>query len=405
LLLNSFFSTGAYVHPSPIPQATLFAFHLPEKDNIVVGIICCFYHMEKEMEFEPKWIAWEITRRCNLKCVHCRSSSELDIAGHPDFSFDEAKRIIDDIVSYASPVMVLSGGEPLLRADVFDIAKYGGSKGLRMCLATNGTLVTPEICTKIKDADIKMVSLSLDGAKAETHDNFRNQEGAFDGTMNAIKLFNEHGIPFLINSSFTVRNREEIPDIYRLVKKLGATAWYMFMIVPTGRGEDIMEELIPEKVYDEILEWHYETEKNEDELLMRPTCAPHYYRIVRQKAKEENSSFKRRNLKFSTGGSKGCLAGQLICLIDVDENILPCSYFPKAAGNLKEQSFKEVWEDSSLFHEMRDFKGYKDNCGSCEYVNVCGGCRARAYAMTGDYLAQEPFCSYVPKSIQAKKDK
>jgi radical SAM protein with 4Fe4S-binding SPASM domain len=242
-----------------------------------------------------------------------------------------------------------------------------------------------------------MVSLSLDGAKAETHDNFRNQPGAFAGTMNAIRLFNENGIPFLVNSSFTVRNRAEIPQIYQLVKSLGASAWYMFMIVPTGRGEDIMEELIPENIYDEILEWHYNIEKEENELMMRPTCAPHYYRIVRQKAKEEGSSFKRRNLKFSTGGSKGCLAGQLICLIDVDENVLPCSYFPKSAGNLQELSFKEIWENSSLFRELRDFKGYKDNCGRCEYVNVCGGCRARAYAMSGDYLAQEPFCSYVPR--------
>ncbi|MEN8190394.1 MAG: radical SAM protein [Thermodesulfobacteriota bacterium] len=354
------------------------------------------------MDFEPKWIAWEITRRCNLKCVHCRSSSELAVDEHPDFSFAEATRILDEIAEYANPVMVLSGGEPLLREDVFDIARYGSDKGLRMCLATNGTLVTETICQKIKESDIRMVSLSLDGAVAETHDDFRSQPGAFDGTMNAIKLFNEHGIPFLINSSFTVRNRKEIPEIYKLVKSLGATAWYMFMIVPTGRGEDIMEELIPEKIYDEILEWHYEVEKKEDDLLMRPTCAPHYYRIVRQKAKEENSSFKRRNLKFSTGGSKGCLAGQLICLIDVDENVLPCSYFPKSAGNLKEKTFKDVWENSSLFHEMRDFKGYKDNCGRCEYVNVCGGCRARAYAMTGDYLAQEPFCGYIPRQISNK---
>ncbi len=349
------------------------------------------------MEFEPKWIAWEITRRCNLGCVHCRSSSEMEVQEHPDFSFEQAKSILDDISSYANPVMVLSGGEPLLREDVFDIAEYGSSKGLRMCLATNGTLVTQEVCKKIKEADIKMVSLSLDGAKAETHDDFRNQKGAFDGTMNAIKLFNENGIPFLINSSFTVRNREEIPEIYKLVKGLGATAWYMFMIVPTGRGEDIMEELIPEEVYDEILEWHYEVEKNENDILMRPTCAPHYYRIVRQKAKEEGSKFKRRNLKFSTGGSKGCLAGQLICLIDVDGEVLPCSYFPKSAGNVIQTPFKEIWEESDFFLKLRDFKGYKDNCGKCEYVNVCGGCRARAYAMTGDYLAQEPFCSYVPR--------
>lgn len=357
------------------------------------------------MDFEPKWIAWETTRRCNLKCVHCRSSSELEIAGHPDFSTEEGFAIMDDISSYASPVLVLSGGEPLLRPDIFELARYGTGKGFRMCLATNGTLVTNDICKEIKRAEIKMVSLSIDGATASTHDNFRNQQGAFDGTMEAIRLFNQHNIPFLVNSSFTIRNRREIPEIYKLVKSLNATAWYMFMIVPTGRGEDIMSELIPEKIYDEILEWHFQVEKEENELLMRPTCAPHYYRIVRQKAKEEGEKFQRRNLKFSTGGSKGCLAGQLICLIDVDGEVLPCSYFPKSAGNIKSTPFKTIWENSELFLQLRDFKSYKGNCGKCEYVGVCGGCRARAYTMTGDFLAQEPFCSYVPARVSRQSDK
>jgi AdoMet-dependent heme synthase len=348
------------------------------------------------MKFEPKWIAWETTRRCNLSCVHCRSSSELAVQGHPDFTLEQAREIIDDIASYASPVLVLSGGEPLLRPDIFDIARYGTDKGLRMCLATNGTLVTEQTCRQIKDNEIKMVSLSLDGAKAATHDNFRNQPGAFAGTMRAIELFNRHDIPFLVNSSFTVRNKDEIPQIFQLVKDLGAVAWYMFMIVPTGRGEDVLDELIPESLYNEILDWHYRVEKEETKILMRPTCAPHYYRIVRQKAKEDGERFTRRNLNFSTGGSKGCLAGQLICLIDVDGEVLPCSYFPKSAGNINQMAFKKIWEESELFLQLRDFSSYKDNCGRCEYINVCGGCRARAYAMTGDYLAQEPFCSYQP---------
>lgn len=356
------------------------------------------------MEFVPKWIAWEITRRCNLKCVHCRSSSEIEIKGHPDFSTEEAFRILDDISSYAKPVIVLSGGEPLLRSDVFDIAKYGTEKGLRMCLATNGTLVTDEICEKIKAYWIRIVSLSLDGSTAEVHDNFRNENGAFNGTVNATKLFKKHGIEFIINSSFTKRNQEEISKIYKLAKELGATAWYMFMIVPTGRGEEIMNELISKEEYEEILNWHYHMEKDEKDMLVRPTCAPHYYRIVLQKSKEEGEKFERRTLKFSTGGAKGCLAGQLICLIDVDGNVLPCSYFPKAAGNIRKQSFKDVWENSELFKDMRNFKGYKGRCGSCEFVNVCGGCRARAYAVKGDYLEEEPFCSYVPMKIKKKTE-
>ncbi len=354
------------------------------------------------MEFKPKWIAWEITRRCNLRCVHCRSSSEMEVRGHPDFSTEEALRILDNISEYAKPVVVLSGGEPLIRGDVFDIARHGADKGLRMCLATNGTLVTDETCEKIKGSGIRIVSLSLDGSTEKVHDDFRNEKGAFYGTINAARLFKGHGIEFIINSSFTKRNQEEIPRVYRLAKELGATAWYMFMIVPTGRGEEIMNELISKEDYEDILEWHYQMEKGEDAMLVRPTCAPHYYRVVLQKAKEEGVKFERRSLKFSTGGSKGCIAGQLICLIDVDGNVLPCSYFPKPAGNVMKQSFKEIWEDSELFKELRDFKKYKGRCGSCEYINVCGGCRARAYSVYGDYLEEEPFCGYMPVKMKKK---
>jgi heme b synthase len=355
------------------------------------------------MEFTPKWIAWEITRRCNLKCIHCRSSSEIEVKGHPDFSTQEAFRIMDDIASYAKPVIVLSGGEPLLRNDVFEIAGYGTEKGLRMCLATNGTLVTDEICEKIKGSGVRIVSLSLDGSVETVHDNFRNQKGAFAGTIHAAQLFKKHDIEFIINSSFTKRNQEDIPNTYKLAKELGASAWYMFMIVPTGRGEEIMNELISKEDYEEILEWHYQMEKGEKGMLVRPTCAPHYYRVVLQKSKEEGTKFERRTLKFSTGGAKGCIAGQLIALINVDGDVLPCSYFPKSAGNIKVQSFKDIWEHSELFKELRDFKRYKGKCGSCEYLNVCGGCRARAYSVYGDYLEEEPFCGYMPVKLQKSR--
>jgi radical SAM protein with 4Fe4S-binding SPASM domain len=163
-----------------------------------------------------------------------------------------------------------------------------------------------------------------------------------------------------------------------------------------------MQELISKEDYEEILDWHFDMEKDEDSMLVRPTCAPHYYRVVLQKSKQEGTKFKRRTLKFSTGGAKGCIAGQLICLIDVDGNVLPCSYFPKPAGNMKEKSFKDIWEKSDLFRDLRDFKGYKGKCGSCEYINVCGGCRARAYSVYGDYLEEEPFCGYTPIKLKRK---
>jgi radical SAM protein with 4Fe4S-binding SPASM domain len=296
--------------------------------------------------------------------------------------------------------MVLSGGEPLLRPDVFEIAKYGTSKGFRMCMATNGALVTDGVCEQMREADIKMVSLSLDGPTAEVHDDFRGCKGAFEGVARAAGLFQKHGVKFLVNSSFTKRNQQHIAATFRAAKELGATAWYMFMIVPTGRGEEIMSELISKEDYEEILSWHYQQEKEEHEILMRPTCAPHYYRIVPQLAKKEGVKFERRSLTFSTGGGKGCIAAQSICLIDCFGEVKPCSYFPMSAGNVKTTPFKKIWFDSPLFQDLRNFKGYKGKCGSCEYLNVCGGCRARAYAVTGDYLDEEPFCNYVPVRLE-----
>ena len=346
-------------------------------------------------EFLPKWIAWEVTQRCNLHCIHCRASSE-ETSAQGDFSTAEALQVLDQIAELSKPVIVLSGGEPLLRSDVFEIARHGTSLGLRMCMATNGTLIDDAVCEEMKKSQIRMVSLSMDGSTAAIHDDFRQQPGAFDGMMRGIEFLKKHGISFLINSSFTKRNQEDIPKAFRLARTLGATAWYMFMIVPTGRGEEIFSELIPKEDYEEILKWHYEMEKEEDQILVRPTCAPHYYRVVPQMAKAEGRKFKRRSLTFSTGGGKGCIAAQSICLIDAFGDVKPCSYFPVSAGNVKETPFRKIWEESSLFLELRDFDSYKGRCGSCEYLRVCGGCRARAYAVTGDYLEEEPFCSYIP---------
>ena len=351
-------------------------------------------------KFEPKWIAWESTRRCNLRCVHCRCSSELSSSAGA-FDTDKAKQLIDDICAVSKPVFVLSGGEPLMREDIFEIAHHGTERGLRVCMATNGVLVDEKVCRQLREANIRIVSLSIDGSTAESHDDFRQQPGAFAGTLRAAELFRKHGIEFIVNSSFTKRNQHLIGDTFRLSKAIGAKAWYMFMIVPTGRGEEIMNELVSKEDYEEILRWHYEQEKLEREMLMRPTCAPHYYRIVPQMARAEGGGFKRRSLTFSTGGGKGCIAAQSICLIDCMGEVKPCSYFPLSAGNVLGRSFQQIWDESPLFADLRDFSRYKGSCGACEYVRVCGGCRARAYAVTGDYLAPEPFCDYLPGTDRA----
>lgn len=353
--------------------------------------------------FLPKWIAWESTRRCNLQCIHCRCSSDLN-ASEGDFTTSEAFRLIDDICSVSRPVLVLSGGEPLLREDIFEIAAYGTEQGLRMCMATNGTLVTDRVCHAMKSTGIRMVSLSLDGSSARIHDDFRRCPGAFDATVRAADTLRRNGIPFLVNSSFTQRNKADIAATFQLAKKLGAVAWYLFMIVPTGRGENILDELISGADYEEILAWHYRQEKDETDILMRPTCAPHYYRIAPQLARAEGTSLERRSLSFSTGGGKGCLAGQSICFIDAFGDLKPCSYFPRAVGNVKQIPFRQLWFDSPLLNELRDFSRYRGKCGTCEYLRVCGGCRARADAVYGDYLAEEPFCSYEPRKTGVVKD-
>jgi AdoMet-dependent heme synthase len=349
-------------------------------------------------EFIPKWVAWETTQKCNLKCVHCRCSSDMT-SSEGDFTTEEGKKLLKEIADFSKPVVVLSGGEPLMRKDIFELAGYGTSLGLRMCMATNGALVTDEVCEEMKKAEIRMVSLSLDGSTAAVHDDFRSCPGAFDGVVRAAGLFRKDGQKFLVNS-FTKRNQHDIANTFKVAKGLGATAWYMFMIVPTGRGEEIMNELISKEDYEEILDWHYRQEKMEDDILMRPTCAPHYYRIVPQKAKAEGVKFERRSLTFSTGGGKGCIAAQTICLIDCFGNVKPCSYFHRTAGNVKTTPFKEIWENSEIFKDLRNFKAYKGKCGECEFINVCGGCRARADAVYGDYMAEEPFCNYVPIKVQ-----
>jgi heme b synthase len=349
--------------------------------------------VESRGQFVPKWLAWEVTGRCNLDCVHCRAGAA---AQGPDFTTAEAKAFLLDVASFSKPVLVLSGGEPLLRPDLFELAAFGTDQGLKMALATNGTLVTDEVCSRIRDCGIRIVSLSLDGATAEAHDDFRRQKGAFAGTLKAAEALRKAGIEFIINSSFTKRNQGDIAAVCRLAKSLGAKAWYLFMVVPAGRGRELLDELITKEDYERILDWHYQAEKDETEMLMRPTCAPHYYRVVAQKAAAGDQGYKRRSLTFSTGGAKGCICAQSIAFIDHRGDVMPCSYFPKAAGNVKEKPFREIWNDSELFRSLRDFKSYKGRCGSCEYLKVCGGCRARAELMSGDYLAEEPLCSYVP---------
>jgi heme b synthase len=353
--------------------------------------------VEGKKEFKPRLIAWELTRSCNLDCVHCRAGASRGPYEN-ELTTDEIFRIMEEIKEVASPVIILTGGEPLLRKDIFEITKKAVECGFKPVLATNGTLLTEEIAKELKKCGIARVSISLDGASAEAHDSFRKMPGAFEGAIKGIEVLKKVGLPFQINTTITAINLEEIPKVHELAKKLGAVAHHVFLLVPVGRGKELKDESISPEKYEEILHWFYE-QRDKSGLQLKATCAPFYYRIMRQRAKKEG-----KEVNFETFGldavTRGCLAGTGFCFISHVGIVQTCGYLEIPCGDLRKQSFKDVWENSEVFNKLRDFRNYKGKCGRCEYLRVCGGCRARAYEATGDYLEEEPLCTYQPKNFR-----
>ncbi|MBE9546684.1 MAG: heme b synthase [Proteobacteria bacterium] len=341
-----------------------------------------------------RMIAWEVTRSCNLSCVHCRASSEYG-PYEGELTTDQCLRLIDDIVSFSKPVIILTGGEPLMREDIFEIASYGDKKGLRMVLATNGTLVTDEIAVKMLESGIKRVSVSIDGLDAESHDAFRGVSGAFEGAMSGIAAMKKAGMEFQINTTITRVNLDQIKEILSLVVGLGAAAHHIFLLVPTGRGKEMADQEISPQDYEETLNWFYE-ESLHCPIQLKATCAPHYFRIFHRRRKEKpaESRGERDSLNAMT---RGCMGGVSFCFISHTGQAQPCGYLEIDCGQLKEKGFEEIWNGSAVFNDLRDLSKYEGKCGRCEFIKVCGGCRARAYEITGNYLAEEPFCVYEPK--------
>ncbi len=345
----------------------------------------------------PRLVAWEITRNCNLSCVHCRAAATMGpYTGELDT--DAALNLVDEIAQVGSPIVILTGGEPLLRPDIFEIASYGTKKGLRMVMAPNGTLITEENAKRMAESGIQRISISLDGATKERHDAFRGIEGAFEGALKGMEQARAAGIEFQINTTITQANLEEIPKIQDLAVELGAVAHHIFLLVPTGRGKYILDQEIDAHQYEETLNWFYD-QREETPLQLKATCAPHYYRILRQRAKAENKS-----VTFETHGldavTRGCLGGTGFCFISHRGVVQPCGFLDLNCGDVTQTPFPEIWRNSEVFCALRNYDNLKGKCGACEYRKVCGGCRARAYEATGDYLAEEPLCSYQPPACR-----
>lgn len=341
-------------------------------------------------------VFWETTTSCNLKCVHCRASAVADRSPQ-ELTYEQSCDLLSEIASFARPVIVLSGGEPLVRPDILQIARYGHDLGLRMVLATNGTTVGADISRDMVNAGIQRVSVSLDGVDASTHDSFRGLPGAFDAALRGIECCKAAGMPVQINTTVAKHNVEQLPRILELATSIGACALHLFLLVPTGCGKEISgREMISPDEYESVLGWLYDASK-ESTINLKATCAPHYFRVMRQRAKAEGIKItpETHGLEAMT---KGCLAGSAVCFVSYRGDVYPCGYFPVSAGNVLATPFQTIWNDSELFHTLRDPSSLRGKCGICEFARVCGGCRARAYAETGDYLDEEPYCIYQPRS-------
>jgi heme b synthase len=346
------------------------------------------------LEHTLRMVAWEVTRCCNLACVHCRASSARG-PYEGELSTEKGLKLLDEIASFSKPVIILTGGEPLLREDIYEIAAYGDKKGLRMVLATNGTLVTGEIAGKMIKAGIQRVSVSIDGMDAQSHDVFRNVQGAFTGAIAGIEAMKKAGMEFQINTTITKANLDQLSEIMGLAIRLGAAAHHIFLLVPTGRGKEMSEQAISPVDYEKTLNWFYE--KSIDcPIQLKATCAPHYYRIVHQRGGRKSAWMKDADTPLHAM-TRGCLGGISFCFISYTGQVQPCGYLELNCGQVKEKGFEDIWNNSSIFKDLRDLNQYEGKCGRCEFIRVCGGCRARAYEITGDYLAEEPFCIYEPK--------
>jgi radical SAM protein len=370
----------------------------------------------------PHIVAWESTVACNLACVHCRASAQT-VPEPDELTTEEVYDLIDQLVDFSSPIFVISGGEPLMRPDIFDIAAYGTQRGLRMAVSPNGTLLTREAVSNLVEAGVKRISVSIDGSTAGRHDAIRGVPGAFDEAMAGLARCRAAGLGFQLNTTVMRQTRDDLPAVRDLAVRIGAEAWHVFMLVPTGRGK-IDDEVSPDE-YETILNEIYAMTKTSP-IPIRVTCGPHFMRVVAQKRRFERGASqgqpnlvyprktehgqlaqRRDNGRAAADGdqrpghldrtTRGCLAGDGYCFISYRGDVTPCGYFPVVAGNIRQHPFQEVYLESPLFRELRDLESYGGKCGACEFLRVCGGCRARAYSLTGDYLAEEPYCVYQPR--------
>ncbi|MDR1993477.1 MAG: radical SAM protein [Nitrososphaerota archaeon] len=396
-----------FAHAKAMLETVLpFPFTLWQPKLLASEGICEYYlklayspQAQNTNQFVPLIISWNVTRECNLKCSHCyinANERKLD----NELSTKEGKQLMDQIYEVSRPLLVLSGGEPLLRPDILELIKYGSKKGIKMGLGSNGYLIDDTVAKQLRTAGIATVSISLDSHIAAQHDEFRGVTDAWERAINACRVLQKNNVLVQVNTTLTHENYDQIDDIMSIAESIGVENFHLFFLVPTGRGTKLTD-ISPQKYEDMITTTFAKVHRHR--LNVRPSCAPQFMRIAQG-----------MNLDMRQW-IRGCIAGMYYCRIYPNGDITPCPYLPIKLGNIREQSFKDIWFNSEIFKNLRNPKSLKGKCGFCEYKIICGGCRARAYGLSNDfidycgdlhmpseqkkdYLTEDPWCVYQPPS-------
>jgi radical SAM protein with 4Fe4S-binding SPASM domain len=331
--------------------------------------------------YKPSLVSWNLTKRCNLRCPHCYMEAEPQAAAENELTTAECLRLVDEMKSLGTEMIILTGGEPLLRKDIYEIAHHASTQGIWVVMGTNGVLVTDRVAQKMVECGVRGVAISLDSLEPQKHNSFRGGPNAWELSVRGLDICRANGLEVLIQTTVMEMNYAEIPALIKFAQQKGAWSFNLYFLVQTGRGQQ-MNDLSPEQT-EAMLSYLVDEQDNYRPMLVRSKCAPHFKQIAYNKG---------------LGGleSGGCMAGTEYCRIMPQGEVTPCPYMTVVAGNLREKSFQEIWETSPVLLELREASRLKGRCGVCEFNRLCGGCRCRAHAAYGDYLQEDPACTYQP---------
>jgi len=346
----------------------------------------------------PMLVIWEVTQACDLACVHCRASAQPE-RNPKVLTTEQGYRLLDEIRSFGEPLMVFTGGDPLKRPDLFDLIRHSVKIGLRTNVTPSATpLLTAEAIDGFKAAGVSRMAISVDGHDAASHDDFRGIPGTFDRAMFALRHARDIGLDTQFQTTVTRRNMAHLPEIAEIVKEVRSKMWSLFFLIVTGRAAEADD--LPAAEYEQVFSFMYELSKTAP-FGIKTTEAMHYRRYIAQRMREEHGAAVNENAKGVAFRTAGVSDGKGFVFVSHTGEIFPSGFLPVSGGNVLDQSLTDVYRNSDLFRTLRDTAQRGGKCGICEYQKICGGSRSRAYALTGDYLAEDPRCVYQPHLAEA----